>query len=156
VTPNWIVNLLKHFNDDSIAMVGPRTNNIGNEASIDIKYNSLDEMVQKSYDIYYENVDKQYEMNVLAFFCVAVKREIIDEIGLLDEIYGIGMFEDDDYCQNVKNAGYRLVCADDVFIHHHLGASFDKDPEWKEKLFQKNKAIFESRHGVWIPHKYRE
>ena len=155
VTPNWIVNLLKHFSDDKIAMVGPRTNNIGNESRIDSKYNSLDEMILKSYDIYYENVLKQYEMEVLAFFCVVIKREIIGKIGLLDEIYTIGMFEDDDYCRKVKSAGYRLVCADDVFIHHHLGASFDKDPEWKEKLFKKNKAIFESRYGEWIPHKYR-
>ena len=155
VTPNWIVNLLKYFNDDKIAMVGPRTNNIGNESKIDIKYDSLDEMIVKSYDIYYKNVLKQYEMKVLAFFCVAIKREVIDEIGLLDEIYTIGMFEDDDYCKKIKSAGYRLVCADDVFIHHHLGASFDKDPEWKEKLFKKNKAIFESRYGEWIPHKYR-
>lgn len=155
VTPNWIKNLLRHFSDEKIAMVGPRTNNIGNEARIDIKYNSLDEMIQKSYDIYYKNVLNQYEMEVLAFFCVVIKRDIIDEIGLLDEVYGIGMFEDDDYCKRVKHAGYRLVCADDVFIHHHLGASFDKDLEWKQKLFEKNRTIFESRYGEWIPHKYR-
>ena len=156
VTPNWIQNLLKHFNDERIMMVGPRTNNIGNEARIAISYNSLDEMIEKSYDIYYTNADRQYEMDVLAFFCVVIKREVVDEIGLLDEIFGIGMFEDDDYCKRVQNAGYRLVCADDVFIHHHLGASFDKNPEWKEKLFQKNKKIFEERYGKWTPHRYRE
>lgn len=155
VTPNWISNLIRHFDNADVAMVGPRTNNIGNEARIDIKYNSLDEMIQKSYDIYYKNVLKEYEMEVLAFFCVAIKREIIDEVGLLDEAFGIGMFEDDDYCKRVKNAGHRIVCADDVFIHHHLGASFDQDPKWKQKLFEKNRAIFESRYGEWVPHKYR-
>lgn len=156
VTPNWIQNLIKHFESDkNIGMVGPRTNNIGNEARLGITYASKEEMVEKSYEIYYEHVSKQYEINVLAFFCVAIKREVIDKIGLLDEIYGIGMFEDDDYCMRVKEAGYRLICADDVFIHHHLGASFNKDPEWKEQLFQKNKAIYEARWGKWEGHTYR-
>ena len=157
VTPNWIQNLIHHFDiDNTIGMVGPRTNNIGNEARMETYYNSMDEMINLSYSIYYNNREKQYDINVLAFFCVAIKREVIETVGLLDEIFGIGMFEDDDYCIRTKNAGYKLICADDVFIHHHLGASFNKNPEWKEKLFKKNKAIFEKRYGKWIPHKYRE
>ena len=156
VAPNWISNLIKHFDtDEKIGMIGPRTNNIGNEARLGIAYDSKEEMVEKSYEIYYKNLNKQYEINVLAFFCVAIKREVIEKIGLLDEAYGIGMFEDDDYCMNAKEVGYKLICADDVFIHHHLGASFNKDPEWKEKLFQKNKAIYESRWGTWKGHTYR-
>jgi GT2 family glycosyltransferase len=116
----------------------------------------MKQMLEKSYDIYYENVDKQYNIPILAFFCVAIKREIIEKIGLLDEAYGIGMFEDDDYCMRVKEQGYKLVCADDVFIHHHLSASFDKNPEWKEQLFKKNKAIYESKWGKWEGHSYRK
>jgi len=75
---------------------------------------------------------------------------------LLDEAYGIGMFEDDDYCMRVREQGHKLICADDVFIHHHLGASFDKNPEWKERLFKKNKDIYESRWGKWEGHNYRK
>jgi GT2 family glycosyltransferase/glycosyltransferase involved in cell wall biosynthesis len=156
VTPNWVQNLIKHFDtDEKIGMVGPRTNNIGNEARLYSEYQSNEEMIEKSYDVYYQNQSKQYEIKVLAFFCVAIKQEVIEKVGLLDEVYGIGMFEDDDYCMNAKEAGYTLICADDVFIHHHLGASFNKNPEWKEKLFQKNKAIYESRWGKWEGHTYR-
>lgn len=156
VTPNWIENLIKHFKlDNNIGMVGPRTNNIGNESRLDINYTNTEEMIEKSYNIYYENVDKQYNIPILAFFCVAIKREIIEKIGLLDEAYGIGMFEDDDYCMRAREQGHKLICADDVFIHHHLGASFDKNPEWKEQLFKKNKAIYESKWGKWEGHSYR-
>ena len=156
VTPNWIQNLIKHFTtDDTIGMIGPRTNNIGNESRLEIHYSDMNQMIEKSYDIYYSNVSKQYNIPILAFFCVAIKRDVIEKIGLLDEVFGIGMFEDDDYCMRVKKDGYKLICADDVFIHHHLGASFDKNPEWKEQLFQKNKAIYESRWGKWEGHSYR-
>lgn len=159
MTPNWIEKLILHFySDEKIGMVGPRTNNIGNEAKIDISYKNMDEMVEFSEELYKKNRGIQYtDIRVLAFFCVAIKREVIEKVGLLDEAFGIGMFEDDDYCERVKKVGYRLVCADDVFIHHHLGATFDKEPaEWKQNLFKKNKAIYESKHGKWILHKYRK
>jgi len=157
VTPNWIQNLIKHFKlDNNIGMVGPRTNNIGNESRLETHYTKSEEMIEESYSIYYDNIDKQYNISILAFFCVAITREIIEKIGLLDEAYGIGMFEDDDYCMRVKEQGYKLICADDVFIHHHLSASFDKNPEWKEQLFKKNKAIYENRWGAWKVHTYRK
>ena len=159
VTPNWIERLITHFySDEKIGMVGPRTNNIGNEAKIDVSYNNMDEMIQFSEKLYEDNRGVQYrDIRVLAFFCVAIKKEVIEKVGLLDEAFGIGMFEDDDYCERAKAAGYELVCADDVFIHHHLGATFDKEPaEWKQNLFRKNKAIYENRYGKWIPHKYRK
>lgn len=159
VTPNWIERLIAHFDtDENIGMVGPVTNNIGNEAKLFVDYTNVKELVEFSQNLYKENRGKQFkDIRVLAFFCVAIKKEVIEKVGLLDEAFGIGMFEDDDYCERVKKAAYTLVCADDVFIHHHLGATFDKEPpEWKQKLFKKNRAIYESKHGVWIPHKYRQ
>ncbi|UCN00605.1 glycosyltransferase family 2 protein [Sulfurimonas sp. SWIR-19] len=159
VTPDWIRRLVAHFyTDENIGMVGPRTNNIGNEAKIDIKYDSMDEMIRFAQNLYEQNKMKQYkDIKALAFFCVAIKKELFDKIGLLDEAFGIGMFEDDDFCERAKIAGYKLICADDVYIHHHLGATFDQEPpEWKQNLFKKNKAIYESKHGKWIPHKYRK
>ena len=38
------------------------------------------------------------DVNRLVGFCLMIKREVIDAIGLLDERFGIGCFEDDDYC----------------------------------------------------------
>jgi len=159
VTPSWIEHLIEHFKcDASIGMVGPVTNNIGNEAKIDVNYKNTIEMINFSEKLYKNNKGKQFtDIRVLAFFCVAIKREVIEKVGLLDESFGIGMFEDDDYCERVKKEGYKLICADDVFIHHHLGATFDKEPpEWKQNLFKRNKAIYETKHGKWIPHKYRK
>jgi len=158
VTPNWIERLMAHFElDNKIGLVGPRTNNIGNEAKIETDVKTEEEIVSFAEKLYKENRLKQYDkVRVLAFFCVMIKKEVFDKIGLLDEAFGIGMFEDDDFCERAKKAGYKLVCADDVFIYHHLSATFDKEPpEWKKKLFEKNKKIYESKHGKWIPHKYR-
>ena len=38
-------------------------------------------------------------------FCLLIRREVIDAIGLLDEQFGIGCFEDDDYCLRANRGG---------------------------------------------------
>lgn len=98
----------------------------------------------------------QLEFPIPAFFCVMIPASVWNKVGPLDEAYGIGMFEDDDYAMRVRQAGFEIACAEDVFIHHHLSATFDSLGE-KEKFatFDKNRKYFESKWGLWKPHKQR-
>ena len=64
------------------------------------------------------------DIDRLVGFCLLIRREVIDAIGLLDEQFGIGCFEDDDYCLRAIQAGYRAVIAGDAFIHHYGGRTF--------------------------------
>lgn len=43
------------------------------------------------------------------FFCVMIKREVFDKIGLLNEEYGIGMGEDIEFCIEAEKAGYEVI-----------------------------------------------
>ena len=157
VTRGWIINLLKHLKKD-IGMVGPVTNSIGNEAKINVYYENLNEM--DAFAEYYtsKHFGESFEIKVLAMFCVATKRKIIEKVGMIDERYEIGMFEDDDYAMALKSKGYRLLCAEDVFIHHFGGATFKKYMSNKyREIFEKNRERFENKWGIkWQPHKYRE
>jgi len=64
------------------------------------------------------------------------------------------MFEDDDYALRVREAGFRVVCARDVFVHHHGRASFKVLGEGEYlRVFQKNKAYFEAKwQRSWEQH----
>jgi len=159
VTYGWINGLIKYFNmDPLIGMVGPVTNSIGNEARINVDYKNLKDMDNFAYIYTNNNRWKYFEISVLAMFCIALSKNVIEKVGLLDEQYTVGMFEDDDYSLRVKRAGYKIICAEDVFIHHFGGASFNRlDTEEYQKVFEENKRKFENKWNIkWVPHKYRE
>jgi GT2 family glycosyltransferase len=157
VTPGWIQTMINYFRrNPKLGLLGPVTNNIGNEAKITTKYKNPDNMFPEVNEIIYKNMGNLLSLNTLAFFCVMMPRIILERIGLLDESYEIGFFEDDDYCQRVHQAHYDIYCAQDVFIHHHLSASFDQmGAEKRRNLFEKNKKIYESKWGPWRSHRYR-
>jgi hypothetical protein len=91
-------------------------------------------------------------------FCLALRRSTFEEIGELDERFGLGLFEDDDYSRRVRRNGGRTVCAEGVFVHHFgegaLG-SLAACGEYGE-LFSSNRRRFEEKWGVeWRPHERR-
>ena len=157
VTPGWIATLLAHLrHDKTLGMIGPVTNNIGNEARIDIHYNDMDGMLLAAGDYTARHAGQRTPLHTAAFFCIAIRRAVYDKVGPLDEAFGIGFFEDDDYCRRVEQAGWVVACADDVFIHHQLSASFNQlKQEKRQALFEKNKTIYEAKWGAWLPHTYR-
>ena len=49
---------------------------------------------------------------------------MLDQIGGFDERYGLGFFDDDDLCVRARTAGFRLLVALDVFVHHFGSRTF--------------------------------
>ncbi|MBL8735709.1 MAG: glycosyltransferase [Planctomycetes bacterium] len=158
VTPGWARTFAAHLRrDPSIGLIGPITNNIGNEARIDTTYTDMPGMLREAAARTGGNAGLLFDIPVLAFFCVAMPRDVYLAVGDLDPAFGTGFFEDDDYCQRVRQLGRRIVCAEDVFVHHELSASFGRiDPAEKARLFERNKAYYESKWGRWQPHAERD
>jgi GT2 family glycosyltransferase len=135
VTPGWVRTLVNHLKrDKTIGLIGPVTNNIGNEAKIDITYADMNEMLVKSRAYTRRHVGQLYPLRTAAFFCAMMQRETFARVGPLDEAFGRGWFEDDDYCRRVAQVGLRIVCAEDVFVHHHLSASFNSTCTWSRGI----------------------
>ena len=158
VTQGWIGDLLAHFRDSpQLGVLGPVTNNIGNEARIQIQYSDMQTMAQAARDYTESHRGQRIPLRSAAFFCVMIPRTVWEEVGELDEGYEVGFFEDDDYANRVRKARYDISCAEDVFVHHHLSASFSALGELeKQRLFEKNRAYYESKWGPWIRHEYRK
>jgi GT2 family glycosyltransferase len=155
VPPGWLSRLAGHLERPEIGLVGPTTNRCGNEAEVDAAYRTYGEMVQLSAKRAVEHGGVAFDIQVATMFCAAMRRDVFEEVGLLDERFEIGFFEDDDYSERVRAAGYRVVCAEDGFVHHFGEGSFGAlVPTGRySELFRANKARFEEKWEVpWQPH----
>jgi len=58
----------------------------------------------------------------LSFICVYIRREIMERVGLLDERFKPGTygFDDNDYCERVQQAGWKLGIVDSVVVEHNV------------------------------------
>jgi GT2 family glycosyltransferase/glycosyltransferase involved in cell wall biosynthesis len=157
VTRGWIGDLLRHFDrNPQLGLLNPITNNIGNEARVEIAYADMGEMADRAARLTRARRGQTLDMAVCAFFCVMIPRTVWTKVGELDERFELGFFEDDDYARRAASHGYALACAEDVFVHHHLSASFDAlGAERKRQLFEVNRRRFEEKWGPWEPHRYR-
>ncbi|MDD5173433.1 MAG: glycosyltransferase family 2 protein [Candidatus Omnitrophica bacterium] len=84
-------------------------------------------------------------------FCMLIKREVIDKIGVFDEIYGMGNFEDTDYSRRAIKEGYICARAHRAYVFHDEGSSFGRDRTF-DTNFERNRKIYEFRWGKrkWI------
>jgi len=157
VPPGWLSRLLRHLENESVGMVGPMTNFVGNEAKLDVAYRTWAEMETFAQAHTWAHDGQVADIHMLAMFCVAFLRRTYEQIGPLDEQFGIGMFEDDDYAMRIKAQGLRVICAADVFVHHFGQAAFKKlieDGQYNP-LFDENRRRYEAKWNVeWVPHKH--
>jgi GT2 family glycosyltransferase len=60
----------------------------------------------------------------LSFFCCCMRRSLFDEIGYLDEDFGIGLGDDDDMAMRMAAFGYKQMLVLDAFCRHHHRTTF--------------------------------
>ncbi|MBI1176482.1 glycosyltransferase [bacterium] len=155
VLPGWRDRLLQRLSDASVGLVGPVTNRTCNEAQIDAPYVTYGELEHfaRERTIQFDGVSSEIPM--LAMYCVALRKEVYEQVGPLDERFEIGMFEDDDYAMRMRVAEYRILCTEDVFVHHFGQASLGElctNGKYDE-IFETNRRRFEMKWGMaWRPH----
>lgn len=145
VTRGWLERFVSILADPAIGLAGPVSNATGNEQTIYTAGTTPEEILNEGLLWARMSRGDVVSMERLCFFCVAMRRDMIDNIGLLDETYGLGFYEDDDYCLRVRNAGLRLICCEDVFVYHRGSASFKAIPQKTRQLLKSNRRLLEHK-----------
>jgi hypothetical protein len=76
-------------------------------------------------------------------FCLYITRACLDRVGLLTEDFGLGYYEDADFCMRAREHGFRNVCAPSVYIGHAGAKSFGQQ---KRSLVMRNRTIIDRRY----------
>jgi GT2 family glycosyltransferase len=159
VAPGWLARLRSHLSAEGVGLVGPVTNRIGNEAEIVTDYGTYGDFLREARARAGSAQGKSFEIETVTMFCLAMRRGAYETIGPLDESYGIGTLEDDDYSLRARRAGFGLRCAEDVLVHHFGEGSFGElfgDGEYS-RLLERNRNRFEQKWGeAWKPYGRRE
>lgn len=70
------------------------------------------------------NSGRYMEVNQCFGFCMLIRRAVIDKIGILDEAFGIGGYDDTDYCMRAHKAHFRCACVHSSYVYHKQHVSF--------------------------------
>jgi GT2 family glycosyltransferase len=127
--------------ESMVAVVNPR----GNERSENARVKDVDAYAQELQS----TLDRQYtELDRCSGYCMVSKRALYDELGLLDEIFDRGYFEDFDFSRRAQSAGYLCAQCDDAFVFHLGSQSFKQMPEGpKRAMHDRNRDICFGRWG---------
>ena len=125
VTTGWLGRMLRTLESDpDIGLVGPCSNRVSGFQEVPVRYDDVSGLDGFAWDWGRAHDQVIEDSERLIGFCLLIRRSLIEEIGVLDERFGIGCFEDDDYCRRALRVGYRAVIARDAFVHHFGGRTF--------------------------------
>ncbi len=157
--PGWLERLERPLEDPAVGLVGATTNAAANEARIRTSYRTYGELVDFATRRALDAAGRVTDVRVVTLFCAALRRDVLEAVGGLDERFEVGLFEDDDLSLRVRAAGRRVVLAEDAFVHHVGEATFGALVATGDhaKLFRANQRRFEAKwQRRWEPHDRRE
>lgn len=129
VTPGWARSLLRAAAGEGVAAVGPVSNGMPWAQSLEHFGNGV------------------REEPVVYGFCLVTARAVLDRVGLLDERYGRGVIEVEDWCERARRAGLRFLVDTDVLVRHdEPHASYT--PRTNALLHIRNRLLFQRKWGV--------
>jgi len=142
VTPDWLSGMLECFDDEQTGIVGPMTNNISGIQQWPGCSYGLSELNEFASQFRSQHRYQRVPQRRVVGFCMLFRRSLVEQIGGLDEQFGSGNYEDDDFCLRAALEGFQNVIAADVFIHHVGSVSFEANRINYQEALLKNHQLF--------------
>jgi GT2 family glycosyltransferase/tetratricopeptide (TPR) repeat protein len=147
----WLDPLIVPFDEDpTVGATGPRSNFVsGPQVAEGASYlrGDMPGMRRFARTWAQDHRGQTSETQRLVGFCLAVRRDVFEQVGGFDSAYGIGGYEDDDLCRRVMASGHRLLITHESFVHHEGHRTFDANGlDWFAEQ-ETNRDRFESRFG---------
>jgi N-acetylglucosaminyl-diphospho-decaprenol L-rhamnosyltransferase len=147
LSPHWLDGLLDFAGEKQADIVSPALREGG--------YNY--DLVEYSRD-YVHHMRSVLRVGVAQGVCFMVRRNVFDHIGLFDENFRIGQFEDRDFFRRASRAGFVLCTTGRSLIHHFGSVTQDsirgQNTAWPYE--QENRAYYRSKYGLTLWKRFLE
>lgn len=156
LSPGWLERLESAlFSARDIGMAGPVSNCAAGPQQIDgLLLRDVEEIDAYAARRAMEYRDQRRDVVRLIGLCLLIREQTWKAVGGFDERFGPGNYEDDDYCTRVRQAGYRMVVADDAFVFHFGGRTFagmNLLGESFDRLMKDNRRKYSEKWGLNLP-----
>ncbi|WP_304125278.1 glycosyltransferase [Methanosphaera cuniculi] len=152
VTPRWLTKILiSAYKDPRVATVTPLAN-ASDISAVNLGIDKDQLLINKNaYKLEKLDYDSYFEAPTGNGFCLFIKREALNELGLFDIKYILGYGEETDFTARAFESGWKNLRVFDTFIYHREHASFTK--ERTNKFKKENKLRFMEKYpdvyGRW-------
>ncbi|MBI4343603.1 MAG: glycosyltransferase family 2 protein [Candidatus Omnitrophica bacterium] len=139
-TPGWLEEMLAVAQaHPDVGLVNPASNTFGHRPPKGMSSAEYLARLRRRHGEY-------SEVGMSIGFCLLIKREVLERVGLLSEEVERAFFEDEDFSLRAQAAGFRCVVAEGAYVHHEEHASVRHVPE-REALFARNQRWCDRRWG---------
>jgi O-antigen biosynthesis protein len=157
VPAGWIERLIAcGESNPALGIVGPLSN-AASWQSVPERYSdagdwAVNELAELTFDqiacaFAASNIPQYPRVSLVNGFCLAIKREVIATIGLLDQdSFPQGYGEENDYCLRAGKAGFALAIADNCYVFHSKSKSYSH--ERRRMLAKQSATILRERYGA--------
>ncbi|MCR4663029.1 MAG: glycosyltransferase family 2 protein [Endomicrobiaceae bacterium] len=130
LTDGWLSRMINIAESDSkIGMVVPCTNHASGRQVVTFAGTEEDDDGIQNFakETLLKKAGNWISVSRVIGFCMLIKREVLFKVGVLDEMFGPGGYEDYDYCMRIKHENYDIVIALDTFIFHIGGKGYSSN-----------------------------
>jgi GT2 family glycosyltransferase/tetratricopeptide (TPR) repeat protein len=149
VPAGWLDGLVAWATHDwpHVGLVGAVSNYAPPPQLVAADYAGLDGLAAFAARRAHEYARRAVRVDRLSGFCLLARRDVLEQVGGFDERFGLGFFDDDDLCVRFREAGFHLLVALDVFVHHFGSRTFAGLGLDCRRQLQENFERFQAKWG---------
>ncbi|SHS25401.1 putative glycosyl transferase [Mycobacteroides abscessus subsp. abscessus] len=138
---NWFNGLVEVLESDKeIGLAAPYLSMSSGVQNVNKQFSTLDEMNAFAANFMKENETNIFFTHRIIGACMVFKEEVIQLTGGNDIWFGLGQFDDDDWCLRTMVAGYKIAVVGKSFVHHLSAATYNQQSALLNATFFTNQG----------------
>jgi len=136
VCEGWLENLVEGLKEKRLAWISPL-----------MKEGKDDYLLERLNELFRSQFKEKYLFDEFNAVCLLSRRDLYDKVGLFDENFKKGKYEDEDMFWRVKQHGFQVAITSRVLIHHFGSQTI--------RQVRKETPDFEKRNRTYFLKKWR-